>query len=118
MWQIFTKSSQRKDEENIWLKRASCVTFVTRAKHGDNKPNFQGFTEILFQICTKVVECQERFAQLGCGWLLREMSLADKEKVKEFIDDMDKFSKEVLLYAVEKMNEKESKEILEKHKNC
>ena len=109
--------SEWRNEENLWLKRASCVSFVTRAKHGDKPPNFEGFTEILFQICNKVVECPERFAQLGCGWLLREISLSDKEKVKQFIqNNLDKFSREGLKYAVEKMNGQESKKILENHK--
>ena len=138
-WSLLSKNnsillSKWRNEENIWLKRASCVTFVTRAKHGDKKPNFEGFvifflgsflknkikigfTEMLFEICGEVIKCQERFAQLGCGWLLREISLVDKEKVKIFIEEnLEKFSKEGLRYAVEKMNEKEAKKIQENHK--
>ena len=72
---------------------------------------------MLFEICGEVIKCQERFAQLGCGWLLREISLVDKEKVKIFIEEnLEKFSKEGLRYAVEKMNEKEAKKIQENHK--
>lgn len=106
-----------RNEENIWLKRASCVSFVTRAKHGDSSPNFEGFTQILFLICEKVIQCQERFAQLGCGWLLREIFLSDKVKTKEFLrNNLDKFSAEGLRYAVEKMSSFESKEFIEMRK--
>lgn len=109
--------SKWKNEENIWLKRASCVSFVNRAKHGDKPPNFDGFLDILFEICRRVIECQERFAQLGCGWLLREISLADKEKVKEFaLKELDLFTREGLSYAVEKMNEIEARKLLERRK--
>lgn len=106
-----------RNEENIWLKRASCVMFVTRARHGDSLPNFQGFIEILFLICEKVIKCQERFAQLGCGWLLREISLCEKEKTMEFLrKNIDKFSAEGLRYAVEKMSSSEAKQFIDLRK--
>lgn len=52
-WSLLSKKnsiflSKWRNEDNIWLKRASCVTFVTRAKHGDKKPNFEGFAIFLF----------------------------------------------------------------------
>ncbi len=51
---------------------------MTRAKHHDKKPNFPGFLDLLFEITEKVVKYDERFNQLGCGWLVREMTLADR----------------------------------------
>lgn len=118
-WTLLSKEktliiSEWCNEENIWLKRASCVSFVTRAKHGDSEPNFVGFIDILFEICDKVVKCEERFAQLGCGWLLREISLVEKEKTIEFLKErLNEISSEGLRYAIEKMSNLEAKKMLE-----
>lgn len=47
------------------------------------------------------------FVQLGTGWVLRELSLSDKNRVVEFIkENYDFFSREGLRYALEKMDEK------------
>jgi hypothetical protein len=47
------------------------------------------------------------FVQLGTGWVLRELSRADLEGVIEFIKEhYEKFSREGLRYAIEKMDSK------------
>lgn len=52
---------------NDWKQRASCVSFVCLARHGK-------FNNMILDIAREVIQNEERFPQLGCGWLLRELS--------------------------------------------
>lgn len=54
-----------------WIRRVGLVTFVLRAKYGDNEPNYDGFMDNLYSMCEECLEYDERFNQLGIGWLLR-----------------------------------------------
>lgn len=80
------------------------MSFVVRAKHGDNEPNYPGFMDELFKLCDSCLHYQERFNQLGVGWLLREMSLATKDRTVDFIErNQGRFIPEGLRYAIEKL---------------
>jgi len=106
-----------KDSDNIWLQRASCVSFVVLAKHGDKAPNFPGFLKGRIDTCEITINNPERFVQLGTGWLLREIGIADKRMLTDFISsNMEEFSREGLRYAIEKLDTEEQKSILDKHK--
>jgi len=99
-----------KNSDNLWLQRASCVTFVTLAKHGDKAPNFKGFLKMLDETCEVTIKNQERFAQLGTGWLLRNIGEADKKQLFSFLErNMGHFSREGLSYAIEKLSQEERK---------
>ncbi len=99
-----------KNSDCLWLQRASCVTFVTLAKHGDKAPNFTGFMKMLDETCERTIQNQERFAQLGTGWLLRNIGTADKKQLFDFLErNMTHFSREGLSYAIEKLNATEKK---------
>jgi 3-methyladenine DNA glycosylase AlkD len=88
--------------DNLWRRRASLVSFVNLAKHGER--NFLGFIPQLLTACARVIQSPERFAQTGTGWVLRELGLADQEAVIAFIKTHStKFSSEGLRYAIEKM---------------
>jgi len=88
-----------KDSESVWKKRSSCVSFVKLARFGD-------FTEDIIEICTTCVKSEERFVQLGNGWVLRELSRANLKLVIQFIkDNYNYFSREGLRYAIEKMDQ-------------
>lgn len=81
----------------LWRQRSSCVSFVKIARYGKHN-------ERLYRIAANAVTSPERFAQLGCGWMLRELSLADQKGVVTFIkENHDCFSREGLRYAIEKM---------------
>jgi 3-methyladenine DNA glycosylase AlkD len=69
---------------NLWRHRASAVAFVNLAKRGE--ANFGGFTEMLLESCASLVQRSERFAQTGAGWVLRELSGAEREQVVAFIE--------------------------------
>jgi 3-methyladenine DNA glycosylase AlkD len=88
--------------DNLWRRRAAGVTFVPVAKHGDE--NFDGFTELVFEVCAETVRSPERFAQTGTGWVLRELSLAAPERVAEFVaKHSGRMSLEAIRSAVRKL---------------
>jgi 3-methyladenine DNA glycosylase AlkD len=90
------------EAEVLWRRRASVVSFVNLAKHGEG--NFAGFTQLLLGSCAVVVRSPERFAQTGTGWALRQLGVADQATVVQFIQDhAASFSSEGLRYAIEKM---------------
>jgi 3-methyladenine DNA glycosylase AlkD len=105
------------NSNNLWLQRASCVSFVTLARHGDDSPNFPGFISLLEKTCAVTIKNQERFAQLGTGWLMREIGVGDKRRTVAFIENnIDHFSREGLRYATEKMDNAAQKRMLSLHK--
>ncbi|KAL4446424.1 hypothetical protein ABPG74_001165 [Tetrahymena malaccensis] len=108
-WTLLSEQNTRyiaewsKEEECLWIRRCCCVSQVTRAKKGD-KGNFNGYTDLLFEICERVIKYDQRFNQLGVGWLLRELYLADKKRTVSFIENhYDQLSREALRYAIRKM---------------
>jgi 3-methyladenine DNA glycosylase AlkD len=63
------------------------------AKRGED--NFAGFTDVLLEVCSSLVRREERFAQTGAGWILRELSLVEQERVIAFVEmRRDELSKE------------------------
>ena len=95
-----------KDSKSIWMQRCSCVSFVCLARHGN-------YNEIIIEICTQCIQNNERFVQLGTGWLLRELSLADLNLVISFIKkNYAHFSREGLRYAIEKMDAENKQKML------
>jgi len=105
--------SEWKNCECLWLQRASCVTFVTLAKHGDNEPNYEGFLATLNEICLKTIQNSERFVQLGTGWLLRNIGTANQKQLFDFIhSNIQYFSREGLSYAVEKLKPNDRKRMM------
>lgn len=93
-------------KNNDWKQRASCVAFVKLAKHGKHD-------DVIIEIASHCVQNPERFVQLGCGWMLREMFLSDPERVVEFItSNYGFFSREGLRYAIEKMDDKLRSDLL------
>lgn len=96
-----------KDAACLWRQRAATISFLSVARHGKHN------REIL-QICRTTITNPERFVQLGTGWVLRELSLADLDLVVKFIKkNYHHFSREGLRYAIEKMDEPLRKEILQ-----
>ena len=89
-----------------WKQRASCISFVVLAKHGE-------YNEVILDIAVHVIQNQERFPQLGVGWVLRELSLADGDAVVGFIKEhYGQFTREGLRYAIEKMDKTLQKQLL------
>ena len=92
-----------KHARTLWQRRAANVAFVNLARHGEL--NFPGFVQLMLDTCATTVQCPERFAQTGVGWLLRELSLADRPRVMDFArSHARQLSREGLRYIVEKMS--------------
>ncbi len=84
--------------EPFWQRRAAAVTFVNLAPRGD--AFFRGFTDLLLTVCATNVIDAERFSQTSVGWLLRELSKAEPERVRVFVDEhRTEMSKEALKAA-------------------
>jgi 3-methyladenine DNA glycosylase AlkD len=82
---------------STWRQRASAVAFVNEAKHGQ-------YDREILDVCERIVNSRERFVQLGCGWVLRELSLHDRPRVLKFLQDYKReMSAEGRRYAIEKM---------------
>jgi hypothetical protein len=67
----------------------------------------------VLQACKITIKNPERFAQLGAGWVLRELWLAESSTVEAFIKEHhQRVSREGLRYGIEKMPTKFQREIL------
>lgn len=95
---IIDKIKKWSQDEYLWIQRCSAVSFVLLGKTGK-------YNNEIIEICSNVVKNKERFAQLGNGWVLRELSLADLKLTIDFIEtNYNYFSREGLRYAIEKMD--------------
>jgi 3-methyladenine DNA glycosylase AlkD len=91
--------SEWREADSVWQRRASVVAFANLASKGDQ--NFAGFTEMLLNDCSRLLESQERFAQTGVGWILRELSRSDQGRVIGFVEaNLNRFSREALKNAI------------------
>ena len=78
------------------------MALVNLAKRGE--ANFSGFTDMLLEVCATLMRREERFAQTGAGWILRELSLAEQERVVAFVEaHRDQLSSEALERAIGRM---------------
>ena len=103
-----------KDAPGLWRRRAACIAFVPVAKKGDAA--LPGLTRLVLGICEKTVRDPERFAQTGTGWVLRELSLADRPAVLAFVErNLPRFSVEALRSVTEKMPKTVSRDLLTRH---
>jgi len=94
------------DAPGLWRRRASCVAFANLAAAGDD--NFPGFTDLVLDACSCLVADEERFAQTGVGWVVREISRADPERAIGFVaNHAGLMSAEGLRYATAKLEASE-----------
>ena len=99
------------DSENLWCRRAAGISFINLAKNGDE--NWEGFCKLVLGVCEKTVKCEERFAQTGTGWVVRELGVAERKMAVEFLErNVGIMSKEGVRYATEKMGDGERKRLL------
>jgi hypothetical protein len=99
-----------------WKQRASCVTFVCLVRR-------QWFVEICYDFVTHAIyHSNERFVQLGAGWLMRELSIINKTRTMKLLyKDYHLWSREGLRYAIEKLNTNDKNKLLHytnNNKNC
>jgi 3-methyladenine DNA glycosylase AlkD len=101
----------------LWQRRAANVAFVNVAKRGD--ANFAGFTALMLETCAVTLRSEERFAQTGVGWLLRELAAADRTAVLAFARaHLAVMSREGVHYIVERMPNADQTRLLDEHKQA
>ena len=94
--------------ENRWMKRASAVTLIIPARHGN-------FLEDIFDIADILLQDADDLVQKGYGWMLKAASKASLNEVFEYV--MSKKSimpRTSLRYAIEKMPKELKKRAMEK----
>lgn len=86
-----------RNSPHLWKQRSSAVAFVKLTK-----PQY-GHRDTILAVCDAVVRRPDRFAQLGCGWVLRELGVHHPAHTQVFIEThYAHFSREGLRYALEK----------------
>jgi 3-methyladenine DNA glycosylase AlkD len=106
--------SEWREANSVWQQRASVVVFANLAREGDQ--NFPGFTEMVLDNCTHLLGSQERFAQTGVGWVLRELSRWDQGCVIGFVEaNLDRFSQEALKNATKYLPPEVAERLLQAH---
>jgi 3-methyladenine DNA glycosylase AlkD len=94
---------------NPWRRRAAAVAFVNEARTGD-------YDAAILHVCARIANDPDRFVQLGCGWVLRELWLASPDTTVAFLQKhMTSLSREGLRYAIEKMPKNEQARLLALH---
>ena len=106
--------SEWREADSVWQRRASVVAFVNLAREGDQ--NFSGFTEMVLENCSHLLGSEERFAQTGVGWVLRELSRPEVERVIGFVEtNLERFSREGLKNATKYLPPEVAGRLLQAH---
>jgi 3-methyladenine DNA glycosylase AlkD len=82
---------------NRWMKRASAVSLIVPAKHGE-------FLQDAFEICDVLLLDGDDLVQKGYGWLLKEESRKHQQEIFEYVmrNRLD-MPRTALRYAIELM---------------
>jgi 3-methyladenine DNA glycosylase AlkD len=106
--------SEWREADSVWQRRASVVAFANLASKGDE--NLPGLTEMVLDNCSHLLASQERFVQLGVGWVLRELSRSDQDRVIGFVEaNLDRFSREALKNAIKYSPREVAERLLQAH---
>lgn len=91
-----------------WKQRISCVTFICLVRRN-------WFVETCYNFVNHVIHhSNERFVQLGAGWLMRELSTIDEKRTIDLLyTHYDSWNRESLRYAIEKLPTTERKKLLD-----
>jgi 3-methyladenine DNA glycosylase AlkD len=83
--------------ENLWVRRASAVSFIYPGKRNT-------YVEDQFDIALILLEDKEDMVQKGYGWMLKVLSSARLNEVYQFVQTYkDRMPRTALRYAIEKM---------------
>lgn len=89
--------------ETLWQRRAAAVSLVNLAPKGESV--FPGFSQMSIRVCEANAESPERFLQTSVGWLLRELSRADPQIVRTFVEGhKEQLSREAYRMATAKID--------------
>jgi 3-methyladenine DNA glycosylase AlkD len=83
--------------ENLWVRRASAVSFIYPGKRNT-------YVEDQFDIALILLEDKEDMVQKGYGWMLKVLSSTRLNEVYQFVQTYkDRMPRTALRYAIEKM---------------
>lgn len=83
--------------DNRWMKRASAVTLIIPARHGN-------FLKNIFEIADILLLDNDDLVQKGYGWMLKAASETHQKEVFDYvIKNKIKMPRTALRYAIEKM---------------
>jgi 3-methyladenine DNA glycosylase AlkD len=85
----------------LWQRRAGVVAFVKTAPTADRQ--FTGYTDLVLDVCAANLIASDRFAHTGPGWVLRELSRAEPNRVMAFVDDHPELSLEARRMATARL---------------
>ncbi|WP_419186320.1 DNA alkylation repair protein [Rohdeia mirabilis] len=98
----------------LWQRRAGLVAFANLARHGDAA--FPGQTDLLLETADVLVRDPERFSQTAVGWVLRELGVAEPERVSAFArDHRERLSREALRNLTAKLDPASRKALRDAH---
>ena len=76
----------------LWQRRCGLVAFVGLAADADDQ--YAGFVDLVLDACAANLVSDDRFAHTGPGWVLRELSRSEPERVAAFVDEHPELSSE------------------------
>lgn len=83
-----------KDAPNLWQARSAVVAFVPVAGEASYYP-------LILDACEVLIRREERFAKTAVGWILRDLSKQDPDRVRAFVEaNLGWFSVEVVRNAL------------------
>jgi 3-methyladenine DNA glycosylase AlkD len=86
----------------LWRRRAGVVAFVNLASRGDDA--VPGLVDTVLAGCADLVRDPERFAQTGVGWVLRDLSDGEPDRVFAFVTaHRDTMSREAIRMAASRL---------------
>lgn len=93
---------------NLWLRRASAVSFVKPAGKGR-------YLEHAYRIATVLQPDSHDLIHKACGWLLRETGKADAARLERYLlEHGSAIPRTTVRYAIERFPESKRKRILQK----
>ena len=99
-----------RDADGLWRRRASAVAFVNLAA---GEERFPGMRDEILASCAVLADDPARFSQTGAGWVLRELSVVEPDRVAAFVEArLDRLSREAVRSAVRKLPEGSRERIL------
>lgn len=98
--------------DHLWQARSAVVAFVPVAAEAHYYP-------LILQSCAALIQRDERFAKTAVGWILREMSKYDAERVRGFVEQhLRNFSVEALKNALKYFDAQEQQQYLQRLKSA
>ena len=99
--------------QSPWCRRAACVVWVKFIKRKIGKQTYYLNAALIFKQCDLLLDDEDEFVQKGVGWLLKVTVIEHQAEVIRFIEEnINRFSRPTLRYAIEKMDGETRKAML------